>query len=442
MIIINSYDKFEKYLKSFNDDVIIIPIFIDKNQHYLNNKLSLLYIEKCKSNDFYLVIFNHSESNSSIDLNILNDFNFNRMFVIDKKEFLPIKNFNNLYDIKLYHYLNTGNIIEFLETTSAHSFVYRMGGNNSLIPLVKHVEILRKKTEKIKEIIGTFANTKAYNFYNSLIINNLFNLEKPGIRIDKKLLVKRYGKDVEKFVINSLIFPQYNLFTLTGRPSNKFANINFSALNKKDGTRKIFICRNDIFILFDYDSFHLNLVKSLLKFNVEYKNIHNYLGELYFNKKSLTEKEYEESKAITFRYLYGNAPDNIRDEIPFFKEVYSFSEKLWKKINENGFIKSPISERQIFLNKIIKPKPSKIFNYFIQLIEFETTSIILNNIYKKLEGLKTKLVLYTYDSFLFDYSKDDGLELTKGIHNIIENNIFTTKIFTGKNYHELKQIKV
>ena len=39
------------------------------------------------------------------------------------------------------------------------------------------------------------------------------------------------------------VHSEYNIYTSTGRPSNRFGGTNFAALNKKDGSRKQYISR-------------------------------------------------------------------------------------------------------------------------------------------------------------------------------------------------------
>ena len=45
---------------------------------------------------------------------------------------------------------------------------------------------------------------------------------------------------------------------------------------------------------------------------------------------------------------------------------------------------------------------------------------------------------YNYDSFLFDYSKDDGVETIHEIKKILEQSGFITKTKVGNNYGEMK----
>ena len=52
--------------------------------------------------------------------------------------------------------------------------------------------------------------------------------------------------------------------------------------------------------------------------------------------------------------------------------------------------------------------PQKLFNYYLQNLESATNVRILWDIMKDvLKGKNTKLVLYTYDSFLFDYDNKE-----------------------------------
>ena len=51
--------------------------------------------------------------------------------------------------------------------------------------------------------------------------------------------------------------------------------------------------------------------------------------------------------------------------------------------------------------------PQKLFNYILQNMETSLNIEILFRIFKLLKGRNTKLVLYTYDSFLFDVDKSE-----------------------------------
>ena len=63
--------------------------------------------------------------------------------------------------------------------------------------------------------------------------------------------------------------------------------------------------------------------------------------------------------------------------------------------------------------------PQKLFNYVLQNMETSVNIQILYRILKLLKGKNTKLVLYTYDSFLFDVDNNEIeiLEQIKGVFN-------------------------
>jgi len=66
---------------------------------------------------------------------------------------------------------------------------------------------------------------------------------------------------------------------------------------------------------------------------------------------------------------------------------------------------------------------------------------VLSNLIPFLESYKSKLILYSYDSFLFDFNLDDGVDFLKKIKKIIESNgLFPTKTSKGTNYHEMEDI--
>jgi hypothetical protein len=58
---------------------------------------------------------------------------------------------------------------------------------------------------------------------------------------------------------------------------------------------------------------------------------------------------------------------------------------------------------------------------------------ILWDIFKILRGKNTKLVLYTYDAFLFDYDKNEK-DIMKQILKVFENNKLQIKAKHGDSY--------
>ena len=80
---------------------------------------------------------------------------------------------------------------------------------------------------------------------------------------------------------------------------------------------------------------------------------------------------------------------------------------------------------------------NKLFNYIIQAHETETNIKTIIDLKYYLLRRKSKLVLYGYDSFLFDIHKDDRVQVFRELRNILERNGNLTKIKAGKNYGEM-----
>ena len=62
------------------------------------------------------------------------------------------------------------------------------------------------------------------------------------------------------------VYTQYNLKTLTTRPSNRFGGVNYVALNKDNGSRKSFIPKNDGFIEIDITAYHPTITGHLINY--------------------------------------------------------------------------------------------------------------------------------------------------------------------------------
>jgi hypothetical protein len=76
----------------------------------------------------------------------------------------------------------------------------------------------------------------------------------------------------------------------------------------------------------------------------------------------------------------------------------------------------------------------------LQLLEFEDVHEYLNQIKIILDRSETKLILYTYDSLLFDFNGTDGKELLIGIKRIMESQGKLVTVDMGVNYYDMKSI--
>jgi hypothetical protein len=252
-----------------------------------------------------------------------------------------------------------------------------------------------------------------------------YEIEKNGIQLDKKCFIEHYKDKMdypEYNVSKGRIYTQYNLYTTTSRPSNTFNNINFAALNKDNGERACYKPENDMFVELDFQGYHPRLIGELVKFEFpKDKNTYEYLGEILGVSK-------QEAKELTFKQLYGGVWAEYKDK-SFFKQVDMFIDDMWNTY-QYGKYYSTANKTFADLEDIT---PSKLFNYIIQSTETSTNVELLKLVLNYLDNKKTKLILYTYDAFLFDYNKEDG-EIFTTIKEMLQ---YPISIKQGKSYHGL-----
>ena len=73
----------------------------------------------------------------------------------------------------------------------------------------------------------------------------------------------------------------------------------------------------------------------------------------------------------------------------------------------------------------------------MQAAETELSSDAMVRIFKVLEDYKSKLILYTYDSFAFDFNLDDGKSLIMQIKEVM---IYPSRVSIGINYGDMNDV--
>jgi hypothetical protein len=336
------------------------------------------------------------------------------VYVKDKKEYLHYFSQKGLYDINL----STPPYIP--EYTQTHNIFYQRHPYkqdvNKIIPIVKHYEycenLYNNLKDKINEPINDFYNNKATMVFNAV--------ERSGIHINREEFESHFHD-----VSGNTIYTQYNFKTLTTRPSNKFKGVNYAALNKENGCRKSFIPQNDNLIEIDIGAYHPTLLAKLIDYDFGDKDVHQAFADMY-------KVDYKKAKELTFKQLYGGVFEKYKD-LEFFKKVQVYTDDMWEKFQSEGFVECPISKHKFEKGKLENMKPQKLLNYILQNLETSYNICILWNIIKLLKNKKTKLILYTYDSFLFDFDKSEKA-LYKEIISLFESYKLQTKISYGKTY--------
>ena len=414
----NQLDDF--LLENQNKDCFLIPILSDVNRHPLENTLCAVYV-KIVDGDEGLLCFNHGETLKLSLEKLLTLDKLGRKFVRDKKQLNHIVKLEDVVDVNLQYYMSKNEPLDWDElSTNTHDYFYRvmwkMKNTNRIIPILKHLELCR---EQVK-VLERYFDLPIHEEYNDEIIDSLSFVESSGLRKD-----------------DEMVYSEYNLFTSTGRPSNRFGGINFAALNKKDESRKPYTSRfqDGILVEFDYDAYHLRLIGHILDYQFPKGSVHEHMSEFY------GDVDYETSKSTSFQYLYGRIPQQVIDTNPFFSRVDKYIGKIWGKFKTQQFIESDIYNKRIYRKNLSAMNRNKLFNYMIQLLETENNMKVMSELIPFLKDKQSKLILYSYDSFLFDFKLTDGLDFLKGVKEILEQNgVFPTKSSKGLNYHEMEDI--
>ncbi len=442
--IIETEDQLNKFCSYDLEECVVDVIPSSDWYHNAITSISLVYIKPIKSKYGYILPLDHDESFklSYKDIEKILLEKINTIYAIDLKRlkyFFYVK--SNAFCLKTALYLKKGIVLTETDFyTSCHNLIsrkfYSRHDLNKIIPVSKHYEKLEKITKHLQDLKDYIKQEEYVSFYTRKVINVLHYIEKQGICTDVEC-IKKYSqiKNLEASVNCGKVYSHYNINTVTGRPSNSYNGINFSALNKEDGSRKIIKASpGNVLVEFDYSSYHLRILCSLIDYKFEDSDIHTHLAKHYFKKDQISKEEYDESKAITFRLLYTDAIFEDAKNIPFISKVREYKEELWNKYNKHGFILSPISKKPI--SKI--ESKSKILPYILQTYETERNMLVLEKLFYFLSSKKSKVILYCYDSILFDFCKEDGESTLSFITNIIEEGGYKTSIKYGTTYHKMK----
>lgn len=420
--IIEKLDQLERL--DYFDSCYVDFIPLNKNFHpsLQQQKISLVYVRSLNYHKGYMLCCNHSET---LSLNLSDIFGYlqkkiKRIYVLNKKEALYYFPFpDKLYDISFIDFPNFSK----LESLACMNFYYSKfishEKTNFLIPVVKHYEekeniynILKPIIEKHKE------GSKIYDFNNTKLTKAFFEIESKGLKLSKEKFQEYYSNiPYPEFSIDKgKIYTHYNLYTLTGRPSNSFNGINFAALNKENGERECFIPENDEFIEYDINAMHPRIIGKLVDYDLPIENLYETLGI---------------PKEEMFKNIYGGIQSKWESN-PYFSKIKEYVEVDWFNFQQTQYTESPIRTFDKFENEI--DGPYKLFNYKVMGWETSDNAKRILNIQLILSRYKSKLILYTYDSFLIDYALEDGKEVLYEIETALE---LPFKVKRGKNYNNL-----
>ena len=411
------------------EDCFVRFIPFNNNFHPSLTELSLVYVRPLDSKKGYILCLNHNES---LSLNKDEVFTWldtlGKIWVLDKKQSLHHYYSDKLFDVNFLEPVDIKSL-----DNACISYYYSkhnaLPNVNCLIPISKHYEMCEAIFDMALPIIKQYSlANEAFSFQNFRTTDIFYHIEKNGIKVDKNCFIEHYNGRLTNPQFNlsrSKIYTQYNLNTTTSRPSNTFNSINFAALNKDNSERTCYRPENDKFIELDFQGYHPRLIGEMVEFHFpKDKNTYEMLGQLL----GVTQQE---AKELTFKQLYGGVWAEYQNK-PFFKDVNMFIDDMWDEYQYGG---KYVTENKIFIPDAEMTR-SKLFNYIVQSKETSTNVELLELVFSLLEDKKTKLVLYTYDAFLFDYSNED-----KGLIQEIINMVgYPVSVKQGKTYHGLEKL--
>jgi len=391
--------------------------------HPVLNDVSLVYIRPFNDTKGYMLCIDHSET-TSLNKTVIGGIlqNIERVWVQDKKQalyYFPLKCLCDLSQL-IPPYIQ--------EPPKVYNHFYSKYPNyketNKLIPVTKHYERCEHIYKHVRSVLPKELPSW-FDFYNNKVVLAFFGIEKNGLKINKYEFDKHYELNQEFYSIqDDRIYTSYNLATTTRRPSNSFNGVNFAAINKDNGARRSYISSHG-YVEFDISAYHPTIVGRLLAYDFGDVDVHQAFADLY-------QTSYQEAKEITFKQLYGGVFKEY-EHLEFFQQVKEFVTTNWETFNNTGQVIVPISGYCFEKDKLENMNPQKLFNYMLQNIETAINTKILMDIHKLLRGRKTKIVLYTYDSFLFELGEDEeGIEIE--INEIFKKYKLTTKTKKGYDY--------
>ena len=396
-----------------------------------------VYIRLLKSDYGYIIPIDHPEG-----LNVDKErvyqllLKANTLYTLNKKELLYHFNLQEAIDISLLYAMTKYDKLDYTKENSSLNYFYNKFQKhkevNKLIPISKLYEANENIYKQIKPVLN-IAIPNGFDFYNKTATNVFYLLEHGGLGVYydefNKIFTPRnplYNTD------NNTVLTSYNLYNATSRPTNAFDSVNFAAIPKTPEHRKTFRPTGDYFVEFDFDGYHLRLLCEQIGYPLTEASAHKQLATQYFNKEHITEEEYDQAKQINFHAIYGKIPEKYAF-LEIFTRIDNYIKELWKRYKDDGEVLAPISGKP-FTSSLKGMNPQKLMNYVMQSLETSRNINILKAVFKYLQGKKTKAVLYTYDSILFDFSKEDGKDLLNDLEQILsENGKYPVKFKFSKN---------
>lgn len=423
-----------------NRKTLLVPILADAQLHAVRNRVTCIYVYT-EDDVERIVPINHTEQITGFSDDLQQFLDLRNIFVYDKKQWLQLGGNGDVWGIKTLWWYTYGEAYD--EThyyTTAHTFYWRRHNTlrnvNAMVPIMQHLAMCQKIRHYAWPMCMNVELSESYQHFDSVYPEVFGQIEAAGLCVTEDFRMP-------ELVTDGFVYSNYNYHTTTGRPSNAYRGFNYAAMNKEDGTRSAFCSRFDdgALVEMDFDAYHVRLIARLIGYALPDGSVHEYFGRFYFDTAELTTEQYEQSKQITFRLLYGGIDSEFLT-IPFFQQVNALVYKLWAQWKSKGYIETPVLKRIISRDSVQNMTANKLFNYFLQATETEVSVQKLRQVQAALHNRETKMILYTYDSILFDVPISEAKDILPYIKNILQQGNFPVKVSAGNIYSKMNTITI
>jgi hypothetical protein len=421
MNLIETNNALVEFYKSNPKIDLMVPVWSSPKAHEYDTSISFAYL-RTKDSD-YIINFNHIDAGQCRQATLSLFVNENTL--VYGNRYIGSKGL----DYEWVYFEEYGKSFIFNEFADGVYKGYRSDFKylNDCVPMMRWYELLKT--------IPLISEIKPWYRKYSDSIKILGRLEGAGVKVEEEKFIDRFHFNKE-YLPNGFAYTKYNPYTITGRPSNRHLNVNWAAMNKSDGCRSNIVSRfkEGTLIQFDYESYHIRIIGKMVGYVFpEGETGHEHLAKYY----GVTT---EESKALSFRYLYGGL-DEFAKTIPFFQKVDEYVQSVYQKFVISGKLTTPLYKREIPFERIEAPNEQKVFNYLLQALETEINYTKIDDVLKWCDGRRSKMILYTYDAFLIDVHPQDRDSLLGELITTLERGGFPVKSYEGSNYDNLVVIQ-
>lgn len=421
--------------KELSGSIYLDILFSNNDLHPRLNKVLGYYIHSIKENKWWYINISHNEL-PFLNINEIHEFLTDYPFdiiTLDKKVLMYFFTNDNIFDLRIenredydFEPINTLNINKkYLHSKSLNQF----------IPITKHIQYFKYKFDTIKDNIKCYK----YDKFNSDYIKAFYELEKVGMNISESILEKYFTKSIKDYSIyKNRLYSVYNLYNPSLRPTMNFNNFNLLNLSKNSDVRELIQSNNGYIFNYDYKGFHLSILCNLINYTLKYDNVYLELyNQIYEPVVELNSEQYELIKKEFFQIFFSKKMEYEKSS-ELLDKIFEFKKSLLYKFDEYNYIESPITNK-IYFHKTYTS--DNVFSIFFRIIETELNVSVLLKLQEYLKEKKTKLILYQYDSFLFDWNEDDGKEVLRDIKKILTYKPYNLSITYGTSFGNLKKIK-